>query len=484
MRSESKAIQVPKHWKRMNLGNVLTKLANGISRKQVKKQTKYPVTRIETIADGYIDTSRLGYLSEMSTNECKKYQLIPGDILFSNINSLPHLGKTAIVRSGTGKLYHGMNLLLLRPNSDIIIPEFLQYLCMNYRYSGKFASIARHAVNQASINQKNLSAVELLLPPLWEQLLIVSMTNSAFQKTQTTKQELSRIPELTRRLRMTILSKAFRGELTNYMYVDEKRSFEWIADTFDELERKKKETNFHLKPTSMVNQDFPKIPSNWSWIQLYDIASIVQYGTSVKTTEDDKGIPVLRMGNIDDGFVVHDKLKYLPFDWDEKEKYLLKDRDILFNRTNSPELVGKSAIFTGEKEVLFASYLIRIRTFADLYLPEILCYYINSPYGRYYVDSVKTQQVGQANVNGTKLVSMPIPLIPLNEQEEMLRIISQASYLIKMVENHMAESLSTITQLESSIMTKAFQGRLVVTNQAAVETTSPQSEQTKLDDFN
>lgn len=104
---------------------------------------------------------------------------------------------------------------------------------------------------------------------------------------------------------------------------------------------------------------------------------------------------------------------------------MLEPGDLLFNRTNSPELVGKSAVFRrGTPSMLFASYLIRVQLGPEC-LPEWAAMVINGPIGRAYVASVRTQQVGQANVNGTKLAAMPIPLPPLDEQRRIVAEVEQ-----------------------------------------------------------
>ena len=151
----------------------------------------------------------------------------------------------------------------------------------------------------------------------------------------------------------------------------------------------------------------------------------VAYGSSSKTSDASDGVPVLRMGNIQDGQLDWSSLKYLPRDHAEFPKLLLRDGDLLFNRTNSAELVGKSAVFRGERSASYASYLIRVR-FDDTVLPEWANLCINSPQGRAHVKSVLAQQVGQANVNGTKLKAFPLPVPPVEDQRRLLESADRA----------------------------------------------------------
>jgi type I restriction enzyme S subunit len=167
------------------------------------------------------------------------------------------------------------------------------------------------------------------------------------------------------------------------------------------------------------------------------------------------------MGNILDGQLVLDDLKYLPTNHSEFPKLLLKPGDLLFNRTNSAELVGKAAVYAGQPSPCsFASYLIRVR-FAEGVEPKYVAYYINSPAGRTWIRSVVSQQVGQANVNGTKLKSLALPLPPTCEQR---RIVDEVDRRIATLD-HLNQTLITRERLTSglrqAILAKAFKGALM-----------------------
>ncbi len=193
-------------------------------------------------------------------------------------------------------------------------------------------------------------------------------------------------------------------------------------------------------------------------------AAIVEYGTSAKCHEthgaDD--VPVLRMGNVKNGEVLWSGLKYLPAAHGDLPRLLLRTGDLLFNRTNSTEHVGKSAVFRGGREASFASYLIRVR-FDDAVDPRWANLAINSPQGRAYVASVVSQQVGQANVNGTKLKAFPIPLPSIDRQRELVaghdRTLSMAARASSAVDAAMERSGA----LRRSLVTAALSGGLTGT---------------------
>ena len=192
----------------------------------------------------------------------------------------------------------------------------------------------------------------------------------------------------------------------------------------------------------------------------------MQYGTSAKTSEDSTGVPVLRMGNIKDGSLVLDSLKFLPANHAEFPALLLQDGDILFNRTNSAELVGKSAVYRGNPSPCScASYLIRSRL-RHGYVPEFLAYYINSTFGRVWVNSVVSQQVGQANVNGTKLKALSIPVPPLPEQRRIVAEIEKQFTRLEAGVAALRRVQVNLKRYRAAVLKAACEGRIVPTEAA------------------
>ena len=126
--------ELPTGWTITDFENVLLRMSNGTTKKQSKQKTGIPVTRIETISNGTVDLERVGFISEPDKDLIRQFRLNLGDILFSHINSDSHLGKTALFNLENITLLHGMNLLLLRPDENIIDPKFLNYLCQHYRF--------------------------------------------------------------------------------------------------------------------------------------------------------------------------------------------------------------------------------------------------------------------------------------------------------------------------------------------------------------
>ena len=217
----------------------------------------------------------------------------------------------------------------------------------------------------------------------------------------------------------------------------------------------------YREPASPSPRDLADLPEGWAWATVEQVSEVVQYGTSAKASTDPDGVPVLRMGNIVDGRLSTDALKYLPAGHSEFPDLLLDAGDVLFNRTNSAELVGKTAVYRGvPSPCSFASYLIRVRLI-DGYAPDSLAYYLNSSLGRAWVASVVAQQVGQANVNGSKLQALAVPVPPAVEQVRIVAEVERRLSLIDDLEAAVSANLKRANRLRQAILKRAFAGKLV-----------------------
>lgn len=196
----------------------------------------------------------------------------------------------------------------------------------------------------------------------------------------------------------------------------------------------------------------------WGWKKLGDLCDDVEYGSSAKSKADG-GVPVLRMGNIQNGRLDWEKLVYTD-DKAEIKKYLLKHNDVLFNRTNSPELVGKTAIYKSEIPAIFAGYLIRIHRKEDLLDADYLTYFLNSQIAFDYGKTVVISSVNQANINGTKLKSYPIPAPSLAEQKTIVAKLNDLSDETQRLESIYQQKLAALDALKKSLLDQAFTGQL------------------------
>lgn len=199
---------------------------------------------------------------------------------------------------------------------------------------------------------------------------------------------------------------------------------------------------------------------SWATGTLGDYVIDDCYGSSEKTNDDQTGTPILRMGNIQDGRLLPRPLKYLHVPAKKREKLLLKEGDILVNRTNSAELVGKCAVFNLEGEYGFASYIIRLRLDQARANPRLVTAYINSPIGRAYMFDERKQMTGQANVNATTLKKLPLPLPRPDVQEKIVTDLDALRAKVDAVKALQTESAAELDAMLPAILDKAFKGEL------------------------
>lgn len=196
--------------------------------------------------------------------------------------------------------------------------------------------------------------------------------------------------------------------------------------------------------------------SNYPASTIGNFLSETQYGSSKKSAETGK-YPMLRMGNLSStGSISYSDLKYLNLEKKEINKYTLRNHDILFNRTNSKELVGKTAVYYGEDDqIAYAGYLIRCRT-NDLATPEFISGFLNSRIGKAQLFQRAKAIVGMANINAKELRTLRIPAVPVEEQEKYTSASRQLENLRLAVE----KKVEKLEELQQSLSTRAFAGQL------------------------
>jgi type I restriction enzyme, S subunit len=193
-------------------------------------------------------------------------------------------------------------------------------------------------------------------------------------------------------------------------------------------------------------------------IPLGDVLLDSQYGTSAKATDEPPGAPVLRMGNIQDGHLTFKEIKYICLSAKDLSKYLLQKGDVLINRTNSLELVGKAALFDDapQGDWVFASYLIRLRVDESLAMPRFVAAVINSQYGREYILRTARRAIGMVNINAKEIAAMPIPLPSMAQQESIVNRLADVREAASGIVSE-CDALD-ISALRNSVLRDAFSG--------------------------
>ena len=342
-----------------------------------------------------------------------------GDTLFSLVR--PYLKNIAYVDNSLSDAIASTGFYVCSPqlNSN---PRYIFHM-MTSSYVVDGLNQFMKGDNSPSIRKGDIENFLFPLPTLDVQQRIVDRIESLFAKLDEAKDKAQAALDSFETRKAAILHRAFTGELTAKWR--EERGIpcsSWKEDTIDSLCRS------------------------------------LKYGTA-KKSKDSGAVVVLRMGNLQGGEISWDNLAYSD-DNEDIQKYHLAAGDVLFNRTNSAELVGKTSIYRGELPAIYAGYLIKMDYKKDCLTGPYLNYVMNSQKAKAYCNFVKSDGVNQSNINAKKLGAFIIPVPSLPEQQEITRILDS---LLKKEQQSKAAAEAVLAQIDlmkKAILAKAFRGEL------------------------
>lgn len=302
--------------------------------------------------------------------------------------------------------------------------DYFYYIFFLYKNAGW---IKGKGIAIQGLSSNALHKLVVPLPPLAEQSRIVAKITELLPLIDRYEAAWTKLEDFNKRfpgdMQKSLLQLAIQGKLV------EQRSEEGTGEElYQQIQaekqalikagkNKKEKTN-----NASVEKEMPfDIPDSWIWCSVGNVCTNIQYGTASKSSPTGK-IPVLRMGNIQNGRIIYDKLVYSS-DENEISKYCLEYNDLLFNRTNSKELVGKTAIYKSEIPAIYAGYLVRVTPV--LLLSDYLNYVMQSQYYWSYCQSVRSDAIGQSNINAEKLKQFVFPLPPLAEQKRIVAMLEE-----------------------------------------------------------
>lgn len=188
-------------------------------------------------------------------------------------------------------------------------------------------------------------------------------------------------------------------------------------------------------------------PMGWDIKAFGDLTDSINYGTSLPATEGGQ-YPYLRMNNLtDNGYLDLSNLKYIDIPDEDIDKCLVKDGDILFNRTNSREKVGKTALYDREDNMVIAGYIIRVRANRNILNPVFAVRYMNMPELKNHLRKICRGAVNQANINSKEMAAIPFLVPPIELQ-------NQFATKIKMIEEQKRRIDSSLTDLQTLLASR------------------------------
>jgi type I restriction enzyme S subunit len=324
----------------------------------------------------------------------------PGDFLLTNSMSF---GRPYIM--GTSGCIHD-GWLVLSPRNGRVDPDFFYHLLGSKAVYAEFERRAAGATVK-NLNIDLVRGVKIPLPPLSEQRRIAAILDKADALRVKRRAALRKLDTLTQ----SIFLDMFGDPAAN--------------------------------------------PNGWPVSRIGDLLESASYGTSEKAKTSGE-YPVLRMNNITtNGELDLSDLKYMDLADSQRDRYLVRRGDVLFNRTNSAELVGKTAIYRGSDPMAYAGYLIRLRVRPDTD-PEYLAAFLNTAYAKRVLRGMCKSIIGMANINATEVQSIEIPKPDAGLQREFAARVTAIEKLKAVAGSLMTEQ----TSLFMSLQYRAFRGEL------------------------
>lgn len=341
---------------------------NSTEKKKPVEEDRFTYLGLEHLDSGSLKVTRFG--SDVAPIG-EKLVMRKGDVLFGKRRA--YQKKVAIAPFDGIFSAHGM---VLRPNVEVIDPDFFPLFISSDYFLDAAIKISVGSLSP-TINWRDLKILEFDLPDL----------------------------ETQRKLAAVLWS-----------INDTMESYKKLISATDELVKSQFMEQFGLPDNNVKGYPLGRIG---------DVVSDVHYGTSAKASDNGKYV-YIRMNNITyEGALDLSDIKRIDVADSEIENYIVRYGDVLFNRTNSRDLVGKTCVFDRKNPMIIAGYIIRLRM-NGLVLPEYLSLFMNTRYAKKLLFSMAKGAVGQANINAKELQDISIIIPPIDEQREFLTLVRQS----------------------------------------------------------
>lgn len=402
-------------WKKTRFNQLLTSVADFRGRTPKKIGLEWGDGNIVSLSANNVKNGYIDLCAECNLGSNKLYEkwmegvnLQQGDIVFTM--EAP-LGKAVLIPDSK-KYILSQRVVGFKTNAKVL-NDFLIQLIWSQPFQVKIYSLSTGSTAKG-ISQKALSKVEIEIPDIAEQQKIADCL----------------------------------GSLDDLIAAHSRK--------LDALQDHKKGLLQQLFPTegqTTPKLRFPGFEGEWESLPIGKVVDNSFYGTSRSTSENAE-IPVLRMGNMAGGTLDFSKLVYIDLEENEFDKIKLNSGDILLNRTNSKELVGKVSIFDESFPCITASYIVTYRLCKKIILPAFCNYMLNTPLYQARIRSLATPSISQWNINPTRFKKELIIVLPpkVSEQQKIADCLSALDALI----TAQTEQIAALKEHKKGLMQKLF----------------------------
>lgn len=409
---EQALYSLPDGWKWLPFGDLIDLIQNGINGTQNDEKIGVPVSRIETLQNNNLDIKRIKHI-EATDSDIKKYKYQDGDLIFSHINSFEKVGKIALYKNQIPNLIHGVNLLRIRLVTDVN-PRFIYFYVQSPVFRRLLEPNIKRAINQASINQKNLS--NILVPfceSSREQKRIVEKLDTLLTRIDTAIEHL----QGSVILKSSLLQSALDGLFTA---VTDRVTIESLAEV-------------------KGGKRLPK---------------------GEKLSDEETEHPYIRVADFTDrGTIYLSGIKYISKEIHEQiKRYVISKDDLYISIAGTigktgfvpPELDGANLTENAAKLV--------IKDKQQLDLSYLYLFTLTSDFSAQA--GLATKTVAQPKLALTRLSKIEIPMCSLEEQKSLVSTIEALKSKIHDAEEVLLEKIEDLRKLKASILDSAFKGEL------------------------
>lgn len=316
-----------------------------------------------------------------------------GDLLIAKITPSFENGKQAIVDFEHKFGFATTEVIPIKEQEKISSKQYLYYYLLKRDIRSFLACKMEGSTGRQRLSKTILGETLIPFPPISEQNTIVHILSKIQSAIETQEKIIQTATELKKALMQKLFTEGLHGE-------------------------PQKET------------EIGRVPKSWEVVNVGDVSLNAQYGLSLRGNSKGR-YPILRMANQENGRITTDNLQFVDIDNNLFSKFKLKQGDIIFNRTNSIDLVGKTSIFDIEGDYIFASYLIRLQLNNNKIIPYFFNYYFNMPSVQNRLKTIATRGVSQSNISATRLKTFIMPLPPLIEQQEVVKMLKSFDEKLK-----------------------------------------------------
>lgn len=414
-----------------------------------------------------------------------------GDVIFAKITPCMENGKAAIASNLINGIARGSTEFYVLRGKGAIDPKFLH----RYLRQESFRKNARQnmtgAVGHARVPKNYLLSQELPLPPAKEQKRIVKKLETCEARIEAAREALSEVPQLLENYRQSVLAAAFRGDLTAKWRAQNpdaepadqllerlrhERRQRWEQAELEKYEAKgkappkdwKKKYKAPEPLTKAQIDELPELPEGWCWASPQELVSEEKYALSIgpfgsnlkKSDYQDSGMPLIFVRDIRTEF---DEAKVTKYVTHEKGAELLAHQisggDLVITKMGDPP--GDISRYPIESpDAIITADCIKLRIHKEAGEPDFYKWAIRSSTVQKHIKSI-AKGVAQQKVSLARFATTPIPVAPIGEQIELLRILETVENSMKFMEAAATNSAQTLDSLTQSLLAKAFRGELV-----------------------